>query len=1227
MKEESGDHQPARQDTAEDKRQDWPHPADDLQSVYGVFDHAPFALAALKGEDLVIEYINEYNLEIWQKTRQQVLGRPLFEVRPDIRPSVEAIHRQVYRTGQRFKANEIPVSIQGKGDLEPYVRYFDLTIDPMRDQAGQVTGQLAVSIEVTGQVLARRRAQESEAQLQRLIRQAPVGMCLFRGKKFVIELANERQLEIWGKTAEQVLGRPAFEALAEAVGQGFEELFQSVYQTGQAVVANGVPAELVRHGKRQLGYYNFTLEALREEDGRISGIVSVSSEVTELMVYQQRLEQSQAELGRLKDQLELTISAGRIGSWHWDVGADTLTWSKEQHELYGLQPGAFAGRLQDFLEMMHPQDLALVGQKRQVRAQSPDSDYTDEFRIIRKDGAVRWIQSRERKITDDSGRTVFVMGVNIDITEQKQTEELLREQQRFTESILEAAPSLIYIFDLATRGNVFVSPQIRDILGYSPQQVQAMGDGLLPLLLHQADATVTSARFEKMMAEPADGIFEAEYRMRHKDGSYVWLSDRARVFARDANGRPLQILGVTADITRRKELEQRMQAQFEELETIYQTAPIGLAMIDRQFRYVRVNRWLAQINGIPVEAHIGRTFRQIIPGIADQAEAVARQVFETGQPLLDVEIAGEIPALPGVTRIWRESWHPIKDARGEIFAISVTAEEVTEHKQAEAALRASENRFRIIADVTPNMVWIINADGTTRYVNRYTLEYFGLGEQDFPREWSDLVHPQDLERVGTLVRTALARSESYRTELRLRRHDGVYRHFVTSGVPALQPEALQPEALQPEALQPEALQPEALQPEGRIYGYIGTTVDITDIRQAQQRLAESEALFRSLAETLPQLVWVSDAQGEIQYYSARWVGYSGIEQVRQAWDYMVHPQDRRASKLVYRQAMAAGNSFRYELRLQNAAGEYRWHLSVAEPVTDASGRIVRWVGALSDIHEQKALHQQLEGIIAQRTKQLSRSNDELALANQQLQASNRELERFAYVASHDLQEPLRKIITFTRLLGGNYQDVIGDPGRDFLERVESAAGRMRNLIRSLLEYSRIGPDAKQFRPTDLNQTLRLVLTDLEVTIAEREAVMQAGPLPVVWANPDQMGQLLANLVSNALKFVPAGRTPRIRLRARAARAREKSELGLSAERPYVRVTISDNGIGFDPAFAESIFEPFRRLHGQSDYSGSGIGLSICRRIVQNHSGVIRARNQPNRGAAFVVLLPVEPLPL
>jgi PAS domain S-box-containing protein len=260
----------------------------------------------------------------------------------------------------------------------------------------------------------------------------------------------------------------------------------------------------------------------------------------------------------------------------------------------------------------------------------------------------------------------------------------------------------------------------------------------------------------------------------------------------------------------------------------------------------------------------------------------------------------------------------------------------------------------------------------------------------------------------------------------------------------------------------------------------------------------------------------------------------------------------------------------------------------------------REVGAVlvfKDITERK----RVEEAIAQKAAELARSNAEL--------------EQFAFVASHDLQEPLRKIQAFGDRLKGKFGGAVAPEAQEYLERMQSAAARMRTLINDLLSFSRVIRRTEPFVPVDLGAVTKGVLGDLEVRIEKSGAKIHVGELPVIAADPMQMHQLLLNLLSNALKFQPAGGAPVVKVRSRTFSA-------LSGEQ-FCEITVEDNGIGFDEKYLEKMFAVFQRLHGRSEYEGTGVGLAVCRRITDRHHGTITAKSQPGQGAAFIVTLPTN----
>jgi signal transduction histidine kinase len=255
------------------------------------------------------------------------------------------------------------------------------------------------------------------------------------------------------------------------------------------------------------------------------------------------------------------------------------------------------------------------------------------------------------------------------------------------------------------------------------------------------------------------------------------------------------------------------------------------------------------------------------------------------------------------------------------------------------------------------------------------------------------------------------------------------------------------------------------------------------------------------------------------------------------------------------------------------------------------------------------------------------SQRELELKVEALNRSNAELEQFAYVASHDLQEPLRKIRAFGSKLVLRHAEGLSPEGRELLDKIEHSAGRMQTLIDDLLSFSRLVKPPGAQVPTDLNQVVQEVLSDLAEPIATRRAFVTVDPLPTLDAQPTQLKQLFQNLLSNALKFSRQDTPPAIDVDYQLVKgAQVPQATGRRRDLNYHRIAISDNGIGFEPQYAEKIFVIFQRLHGRFEYTGTGIGLAVCKRVVANHDGFIEARSTPGEGSTFIVYLPVTVLP-
>ena len=351
----------------------------------------------------------------------------------------------------------------------------------------------------------------------------------------------------------------------------------------------------------------------------------------------------------------------------------------------------------------------------------------------------------------------------------------------------------------------------------------------------------------------------------------------------------------------------------------------------------------------------------------------------------------------------------------------------------------------------------------------------------------------------------------------------------------------------------------------------------------------------------------------------------------------LHPEDRERTDAVVQEAISGTSEGRYNIEFRTVGIEddvERWIDARGQTYFDDAGEPVRFIGTVMDITERKEaeealrlLNETLERHVAERTAELERTN-------RQLEARNRELQDFAYVASHDLQEPLRKVRAFGDLLREDYGDQLDDMGEHYLDRIHDAASRMSQLITDLLAFSRVTTRGNPFEKVDLNTVLAHVLSDLEVRISEVEATIVADDLPPIEADATQLRQLLQNLVGNALKFRREGVRPVVEVRAEhvevaketdgaAVGEEEATANGGEVYEQHLRLTVRDNGIGFDEKYLGRIFTPFQRLHGRGTYDGTGMGLAICRRIVERHHGTITATSAPDQGAEFIVTLPID----
>lgn len=379
-----------------------------------------------------------------------------------------------------------------------------------------------------------------------------------------------------------------------------------------------------------------------------------------------------------------------------------------------------------------------------------------------------------------------------------------------------------------------------------------------------------------------------------------------------------------------------------------------------------------------------------------------------------------------------------------------------------------------------------------------------------------------------------------------------------------------------------------LDSQGRIVGASKIARDISERKRIEAELLASEARFRQLADAMPQIVWTARPDGQVDYYNERWYEFTGFVREasgNQGWEAILDPEDLSRTQQAYCDAIGSGQPYNIEHRLwDRGENRFRWFISKALPARDGEGKIVKWFGTSTDIDEQK------------------RVQEELRRANQ-------DLEQFAFSASHDLQEPLRSVKIYSELLAQRYGDALKGDGRRFVRYLRNGAIRMETLVRDLLTYTRLARFDAPVENADTAQALEAALANLAGAIVETGAAVTAEGLPAVPVHATHLQQLFQNLVGNAIKYRSPERPPIVRV---------------TAERKggHWIFAVNDNGIGIDPQYKETIFGLFKRLHTTDEYSGTGIGLATCQRIVERYQGRIWVESEPGQGSTFRFTLPL-----
>ncbi|MGA8748752.1 MAG: PAS domain S-box protein [Pseudolabrys sp.] len=652
---------------------------------------------------------------------------------------------------------------------------------------------------------------------------------------------------------------------------------------------------------------------------------------------------------------------------------------------------------------------------------------------------------------------------------------------------------------------------------------------------------------------------------------------------RIGSGRPPS--GKAAKVSKLQRQNRQLYERLPELQLIYDTAPVGLAFLTLDCRYLQINQRLTEICGISVADHIGRSVRETVPRVADQVEKVVQAIARTGEPITGVEVRGQRADKLNADHIWITNWHPLKNSEGRIIGINVVAEDITERKRAEAVLAASENalresekRFRDLADNIDQFAWTADTDGRRNWFNKRWHDYAGTTLEEMQGfGWQKLHHPDHLERVVQGIRKSFKGDSPWEDTFPLRGRDGNYRWYLARALP---------------------IRNEA----GEVVRWFGTNTDITEQLEAEKALRELNATLehRVEAQTRERVqIWnvsqdllvVTDLDGKYLTVNPAWtvsLGWSEAELLGNTSQWLLHPDDREKTRAEISQLAAGHATQRFEVRFRHKDGSYRW---LSWKAVQDQGRIYAMA---RDVTELKNAENKLRDV-----------RHELSQA-----ARRTTVAAMSAAIAHEIRQPLGAIVTNAnaglRWLNRPAPDL--DEVRDTLTHIVADGHRASEVIQSVRAMFAKGDHAGT--PLDTNELIRetIAIANNELEAARVVVELELGErIPMISAHKGQLQQVVLNIITNA---ADAMRT--IDDRARVLRVRSRS-----FDSNGVAVSVQDSGTGIDPENIDRVFEAFFT----TKTNGMGMGLAICRSIVEAHGGNMSVSPGVPHGSVFHIFLP------
>lgn len=975
---------------------------------------------------------------------------------------------------------------------------------------------------------------------------------------------NARWHEFTGQTAAEGLGDGWLDAVHPEDRPRTVEIFREA-----SVARRGFRLEY--RLRRSDGIFRWMLGAGEPRvgtKGELQGYVGSVIDITERRLAEDAARENAARL-------RLALSAARLGDWSWDATTDVVTLSERAAEIFGVASDQSV-TWTALRERLHIDDRARA-QLAVERALRERADYDVEYRVSMGEGAWRWVAAKGRGRYGSRGEVAGMMGIVQDVTDRRAAD----EQVRASEARLKLATSSgkVGVWEWEIRNDRMTwTDSLYVIHGVTPETFGGRGEDFLALI-HPEDRRPVERAIQSSLDHNVP--YELEFRALRPNGAIVWLFTNAIVM-REA-GEPVRMIGATFDITARKRAELGLRESEGRFRTLASHAPVGIFLTDVNGDALFVNETWRTIAGLAPEQVRGKGWTEALH--PDDREQVEHEWYAAVRERRSFDLEYRFRRPDGVVTWVQGSAVEFRNASGGLVGYLGTIVDITQRKSAEVALRESEKRFRTLASHAPVGIFLTDPKGETIFVNESWCVMAGLRpDEAMGRGWSRAMHPDDRARVAAEWSAALVQNRASMAEYRFVRHDGT--------VTWVQGNAVQ-------------MRDDA----GRLVGYIGTVADLTQRKAAEEQLRAREAQLRVISMNAPIVLAHCSRDHRYLFVNRAYAERFGLkpEAILGRTLAEVMGEEAVAAIRPHIEAVLAGQTVEFEGEVPYRDLGKRYMRVSYVPDFAPDGTVRGWLAAVTDFSDRRRMEEALRESEARLQAHAEDLEVRVAERTASLREAIAQMEEFSYSVSHDLRAPLRAMNAYAQALVEDYGPQLDETARGYLERIQRSSVRMEKLTHDVLTYSRVARAEVKLADIDVEQLVRDVVSQYRELQSPAADVEVVAPLASVHGHESSLGQCLANLLTNSVKFVDRGVKPRIRIYTEAG------------ER--VRLWIEDNGIGIAPEYQARLFRVFERVPTRLAYEGTGIGLAIVRKAMEKMGGTCGVVSDGRNGSRFWIELP------